>query len=247
MARPFNYTDQQLRDAIEASVSWRGALRHLGLRATSAAAIRSVRARADRIGIGYEHFDRQRGWGEDEFRVALARAASWDDVVAELGQGTLLGDAPSLRAHAARLGIDVSHLDGMPEPFGPNRELVPDLANLSRSGPLLAAAWFTLCGKEVSWPLEPARYDLAVRGDEGFRRVQVKTTTVRVGNSWKVYLSTTGRRRRTYGLDEIDDFFVVDGDLDFYVLPIEKVGGLQAVHLGAYSGYRVPRLVRAFL
>lgn len=105
----------------------------------------------------------------------------------------------------------------------------------------MAASWFTLCGMEVSWPLEPARYDLVTGDERGLRRVQVKTTTVRVGDSWKVYLSTTQGARRTYALSEIDDFFVIDGDLSFYLIPIEVVGGLQAIHLRAYSDYQLSR------
>ena len=118
----------------------------------------------------------------------------------------------------------------------------PDVARLDRAGSLLAAAWFTLCGDDVSWPLEPARYDLLVTTTTGTRRIQVKTTTVRAGDTWKVYLSTTGRGRRTYDPDEIDDFFVIDGDLTQYLIPATAVGGLQAIHLGAYERFRVPAL-----
>lgn len=106
---------------------------------------------------------------------------------------------------------------------------------------MLAAAYFTLCGSDVSWPLEPARYDLLVVDGHGVRRVQVKTTTVGVGGSWKVYLSTTSGDRRTYTPDEIDYFFIVDGDFYCYLVPIEVVGGLHAIHLSSYQCYRLPR------
>ena len=43
------YSDSDLVDAVRASHSWRGVLRALGLSATSAAAMRSVRAHADRL------------------------------------------------------------------------------------------------------------------------------------------------------------------------------------------------------
>lgn len=95
-----------------------------------------------------------------------------------------------------------------------------------------------MCGHDVSWPLEPCRYDLLVSTDAGIRRVQVKTTTARTGaSSWKVYLSTSHHGRRTYDPDEIDDFFVIDGDLKYYLIPIAVVGGLHAVHLGRYEQY----------
>ena len=67
----------------------------------------------------------------------------------------------------------------------------------------------------------------------------MKTTRTRAGNGWKVYLSTTRGERKPYAPDEIDDFFVVDGDLSFYLIPLAAVGGLHAIHLSAYEAYRV--------
>lgn len=116
------------------------------------------------------------------------------------------------------------------------------LSQISKAGPMIAAAWFTLCGLEVSWPLEPSRYDLLVDTDAGIQRVQVKTTTTRSGSSWKVYLSTSRGGRTTYGPAEIDEFFVIDGDLAYYRIPFSAVGGLQAIHLGKYESYRQKRI-----
>ncbi|WP_415032846.1 group I intron-associated PD-(D/E)XK endonuclease [Gordonia sp. (in: high G+C Gram-positive bacteria)] len=121
----------------------------------------------------------------------------------------------------------------------PPRRFEPCLAHLSRGGSLLAAAWYTLCGAEVAWPLEPSRYDLVVHFGGDTRRVQVKTTTVRAGDSWKAYLSVTRRQRRLYEPSEVDDFFVVDGALNYYVIPIAVVRGKHAIHLSAYTRYRV--------
>jgi hypothetical protein len=113
--------------------------------------------------------------------------------------------------------------------------------DVTRAGPMLAAAWFTLAGWDVSWPLEPSRFDLVVSSHAGTRRIQVKTTTARAARTWKVYLSTSGKGRRTYGPDEIDDFFVIDGDLDFYLIPAVVVAGVQAVHLsGLLSVWLTP-------
>ena len=113
---------------------------------------------------------------------------------------------------------------------------------------MIAAAWFTLCGHEVSWPLEPSRYDLLVCSpDGGFRRVQVKTTSTRVGSTWQVFLSTARRERKTYDPDEVDDFFIIDGNLTFYLIPIAAVGGLHAIHLRAYEQYRVAPMAAAMV
>ncbi|WP_079575130.1 group I intron-associated PD-(D/E)XK endonuclease [Krasilnikoviella flava] len=238
MARERSYTDEQLDVAISSSYSWREALRALGLLATSAGAMRSVRARADRLGISYSHFRGQRRWTDEQLRDAVAGSGSWQELARRLGVDGSSSIA-ALKGHAARLALDTGHLSPQVQPPADRSEVAPDIKRLGRAGPLLAAAWFTLCGQDVSWPLEPSRYDLLVGGEGGIRRVQVKTTTVRASESWKVYLSTTGKARRTYDLAEIDDFFVIDGDLTYYLIPIAAVGGLHALHLSAYARYRL--------
>ncbi|KQY98695.1 hypothetical protein B5M43_007550 [Microbacterium sp. MEC084] len=150
------------------------------------------------------------------------------------------GAVSVLKGHALRLHIDIGHLAEPPE--GRRRVRTPDTAHLRKAGPLLAAAWFTLCGEDVSWPLEPCRYDLLVSGADGIRRIQVKTTTVRAGDSWKAYLSTTRGQRRPYDPDEIDEFFVIDPDMTYYLIPVASVGGLHAIHLSAYQEHRLPHL-----
>lgn len=239
MARTRTYTDDQLAEAIVVSTSWRGVLRALGLVGTSSAALRSVRARADQLGYDYGHFVGQRRW-DSELRAAVASASTWLEVTDALGL-----DSPSavatVKGHAARLGLDVHHLrrHSSPQPEGAPS---PDVAHLDRAGSLLAAGWFALCGMSVSWPLEPARYDLVVGAGTELRRVQVKTTTVRTGGSWKVYLSTSRQGRRVYDADEIDDFFVIDGGLSYFLIPLAAVGGLHAIHLSAYERFRVAAL-----
>ena len=117
-------------------------------------------------------------------------------------------------------------------------DLAPDPTRLRHAGALLAAAWYTMCGQDVSWPLEPARYDLSVHRAGVFRRVQVKTTVARAGESWKAYISTSRRGRTTYSADEIDEFFIIDGDLGMYIIPVDDVVGLHALHLRRYERYK---------
>ncbi len=193
----------------------------------------------------YTHFRGQRTWTEEQLESAVASASSWQEVADKLG---LTGGSSqtTVRGHAARLGIETSHLDprtqGVIEAStGP----APDLANLSRAGSLLSAGWFTLAGYNVSWPLEPCRYDLLVEKGGSTSRIQVKTATVRTGTSWTVWLSTTGPKRTTYDVDEIDAFFVIDGSLDYYLIPVERVGGLHALQLSAYSAFKMPTLGRS--
>jgi hypothetical protein len=50
------WTDAQLAHAVETSTSWRGVLRALGLKATSAYEIRIVRRHAERLKLDASHF-----------------------------------------------------------------------------------------------------------------------------------------------------------------------------------------------
>jgi hypothetical protein len=234
-----SYQDEDLEAVVAASRSWRGVLRELGLSATSASAIRSVRHHADRLGLDHSHFTGLRRWTDEQLSEAISGSASWSQVAQALG---LMGGSSesALKGHAARLGIDVDHLRQEPLTRGTNStEMLPDLRNLPRAASMLAAAWFTLCGHDVSWPLEPCRYDLLVRFDEKFERIQVKTTRVRSGATWDVWLSNTRKGRITYDPDEIDYFFVVDGELGYYLIPVAAVGGLHAIRLSGYSEYKV--------
>lgn len=235
-----SYSDDQLINALANSSSWRGVLRELGLAATSSGAMRSVRSHANALGADYKHFKGQRRWSDDALRAAIEAARTWSQAVDLLGlRGASAVSA--VKGHAARLGLDCKHLTEQLTASG-SGEARPDIAHLDRAGSLLAAAWFTLCGQNVSWPLEPSRYDLLVCSDEGVRRVQVKTTTVRVGETWKVFLSTSHRGRKTYDPDEIDDFFIIDGELTCYLIPVAVVGGLHAIHLGRYAKYRLAQV-----
>lgn len=243
MSRQRSYTDEDLSRAIAASRSWRGVLRTLGLKATSASAMRSARAHADRLGLDYSHFTGQRRWTDADLAEAVGSALSWTDVATRLG---LTGGSShiTLKGHALRLGIPTEHLGGgsRARPVsGSTPPLHASLAHLPRAGSLLAASWFTLCGHEVSWPVEPAVYDLVVRMDGGFQRVQVKTTSVRAGDAWVVRLTRSGKWPNPYDPDEIDFFFVIDGDLTYYLIPIGLVGGLSGIHLTVYSDFRLDR------
>jgi PD-(D/E)XK endonuclease len=201
--------------------------------------MRSVRRQADRLAIDYGHFTGQRRWTDESLAAAIDASSTWADVVARLG----LADPSSqtaLKGHAVRLGIEIDHLRTGTARRSQAQPMNPQTAYLSRAGSLLAASWFTLCGHEVSWPLEPCRYDLLVQMNNGIRRIQVKTTTVRQRDSWTVWLSSTrSGTRLTYDLDDIDDFFVIDGDFSYYLIPVHRVGGLHAIALAAYADCRV--------
>lgn len=176
MARSSRYSDAELATAIAKASSWRGVLRKLGLLDSSSGAIRHARARADDLALDYAHFSGQRGWTEAGLRAAVRASHSWDEVYKKLGlEGAV--SASTLPGHAARLRIDSRHFAARKE-AGDVSKLWPNLSRLDRAGPMIAAAWFTLCGWDVSWPLEPSRFDLLVTRGAATRRIQVKTTTV---------------------------------------------------------------------
>lgn len=205
--------------------------------------MRSVRLHADRLGLDYGHFRGQRRWSDEQLAAAVVSARSWAEVAESLG---LAGGSSTttIRGHALRLGLDADHLAPLSNPRAPAPEMRPDRDNLPRAGTLMAAAWFEFCGHAVSWPLEPCRYDLLVWRGAKAERIQVKTTTVRTGSSWTVWLSKSGKKERsTYSPDEIDYFFVIDGDLSYYLIPVAAVGGLMAIQLSAYQPYRLPHVV----
>lgn len=237
MARPSRYSDAELATAIAKASSWRGVLRNLGLLDSSSGAIRHARAKADDLALDYAHFSGQQGWTEAQLRAAVRASHPWDEVSKKLGLDGA-ASASTLPGHAARLRIDSRHFTERKEANDVSN-LRPDISRLDRAGPMFAAAWFTLCGWDVSWPLEPSRFDLLVtRGAEN-RRVQVKTTTVRVGETWKVYLSNSRGQRKTYDPSEIDDFFVITGDFACFLIPLQVVGGLHAIHVNSYGRFKV--------
>lgn len=210
------------------------------MRATSAGSKRSVQGHADRLGANYTHFRGSRSWTDAELAAAVVASSSWAEVARHLGiRG---GSSPlHLKGHAVRLGLDSSHFewrDEMPE----GERAIPIIENLRRAGGTIAASWYILSGYHVSWPLEPCRFDLLVSDGGSARRVQVKTTTRKDGSSWHVQISTSGRVKTPYDPDDIDDFFIIDGDFNFFLIPIEAVAGRQAIHLSAYNQYRLPQL-----
>lgn len=232
------YSDADLESAVAASRSWRGVLRALGLRATSASAQRSARLNAERLGLDFSHFTGQRRWSDSELAAAIDGSFTWREVQVRLG---LAPDSHNtgVRAHALRLGIDTAHLNAWSKPNpGFRLALVPSERHLARAGSMLAASFFTLAGHEVCWPLEPCRYDLALRADGRLERVQVKTTSQRLNGKWPVSIATSADKG-PYDPDDIDDFFIIDGELNYFLIPISVVAGRTGISLSAYQAFKV--------
>jgi hypothetical protein len=149
-----------------------------------------------------------------------------------------------VKAHAARLGLDLTRLDepGTAAPAQP--VFKPNVKHLREAGTAIAAMWFLLCGYNASIPMEPTLYDLLVSMPDGIKRVQVKTTTY-YNKGWVVQV---GRRPYSvanrgllvpYDPDLMDFFFILDGELTMYVIPSRVIAGRVAILLSNYSEFIV--------
>lgn len=240
------WTDAQLTNAVRIATSWRGVMRELGLNATSAGAIRIVRRHATRLGLDTSHFRGKRRWSDAQLRRAVSESQSWDEVLETLGLAVNGGGMRThVKSHAIRLGLDFAHLEAHAPALDTPRPLKPDLKHLRKAGASIAAAWFTLCGNTVLFPIEPTIYDLVVSMEGGFSRVQVKTTTHYSKNGW---LIGVGRRPYSvhkdaplvpYDPDVIDYFFMVDGELNLYLIPSRIIAGRVGILLRTYTKYIV--------
>lgn len=176
----------------------------------------------------------------------MLESCSWDEALITLGLSTNSGNARThIKSHAIRLGLDFSHFESGILIESVTSIPKPDLKHLREAGPSVAAAWFTLCGCSVLFPIEPATYDLVVSMPDGLKRVQVKTTTFNSANGWQV-----GVARRPYSVgniaprvpydpDVIDFFFIVDGDLMMYLIPSRVIAGRMGLLLRTYTDYIV--------
>ncbi|MCL2581072.1 MAG: group I intron-associated PD-(D/E)XK endonuclease, partial [Streptosporangiales bacterium] len=244
----YSWTDEQLIEAARTSEHWRGVMRTLGIQTNSAGVMTRIRRDVARLKVDVSHFKGSRTWSDAELIRAVTTSFTWDDVLSALGLATVQQSTRQhLVRHAARLGLEISHLES-PSPAAVTPTPVhPDLANLRSAAPSMAAAWFTLRGCPASFPAEPATFDLLASMQDGVKRVQVKTTT-----TWdkhrKSWLARIGRRPHSegnraplipYDPDEIDLFFIVDGDLTMYLIPVRDIAGKTSLLLRAYQGYIV--------
>jgi hypothetical protein len=259
MSKPSSFsvtwTDQQLADALRASTNWRSVMRALGYgeRSSSAGAIRIVRRRALQLDLDSSHFRGKRRWSDAQLKQVVAESRSWGEVLTALGLSTTNGSTqPHVKSHTIRLGLDTSHLSRVnhrgpqpPEVPSDLSEVPADLKFLRVAGPTVAAAWFALRGCAVSFPVEPAAYDLLVEASLRINAVQVKTTTHYFKDSWLVTVGhhpdTHARKGHllAYDPDVIDLFFIIDGNMTMYLIPSRALAGRVRVLLRTYKKYIV--------
>jgi hypothetical protein len=220
-------------------------MRELGLCVTSAGSIRIVKRRVALLGLDTSHFTGQRRWSDAQLRRALAHAYSWSELLTELGLShDSADDRTRVKAHSIRLGLDVARLDSVGKGTGTRPEFKPEIKHLREAGTAIAAMWFLLCGYNTSLPVEPAIYDLLVTMPGGIKRVQVKTTTFKQ-TGWTVQVGrrsySVGNRgaRVPYDPDQLDLFFILDGDLTMYLIPSRVIAGRVGILLHNYSEFIV--------
>jgi hypothetical protein len=220
-------------------------MRKLGLSATSAGAIRIIKRHVTRLGLDTSHFTGQRRWSDVQLRLAVANSQTWWELFTQLGRTSYnQDDRVRVKAHAVRLGLDLSRLDGQAAEASA-QPLKPDVKHLREAGTAIAAMWLLLCGCNASIPMEPAIYDLLVSMPSGIKRVQVKTTTYKSKDGWTVVVGrrpySVGNREPLvpYDPDLVDFFFVLDGDLTMYLIPSRVLAGRVMVLLRNYSKYIV--------
>lgn len=241
-----NWSDTDLTHAVAASRSWRGVMRELGLCVTSAGSLRVVKHRVAVMGLDTSHFTGQRTWSDAALKRAVAHAYSWEELLATIGIKARCGDERILvKAHALRLGLDLSNLTGQPKEADCQAPLKPALPNLRQAATSLAASWFALCGCAPTLPIEPTVYDLLVSTPDGIKRVQVKTTTYNGKSGWQVgvgrrpYSVGNKERQVPYDPELIDWFFIVDGHLTIYLIPSRIIAGRVNILLRSYRKYIV--------
>ncbi|MGP3915397.1 hypothetical protein [Nonomuraea sp. 10N515B] len=236
------WTDDELRAAIAGARSWRGVLRDMGRNDSSAGVVRGMKRRASELGLDTSHFTGARRWSDAQLRAAVMESTSWASALARLGCGDNAECRASVRGHAACLGLDISHLE--PAALPPAVALgEPDLVHLRNAAPTFAMAWFQMRGAHPSVPADPRPYDLIVEvGPGDFRGVQIKTC---ISESGEVTVAprVSGMRksgpRIPYDPVDVSMFFIVDRNLDVYLIPGIAIYGKTGISLAKYEAYRV--------
>lgn len=201
----------------------------------------------------------ERTYTDEELAAAVEVARTWRGVLCGLGfVATSAKAIRSVGSHAERIGADYSHFrvqrswtdeqlwQAIEEADGWSNvvarlNLEGSSAVVTLKGHAVGVAWFAMCGHEVSWRIEPARCDLLVWVASQAHRVRVKLMVARAGSGGARVSFNLGRQQRPYDPDEIDDFFIIDGELNFYLVLAAVVSGRHMMHLAAHELFLVPK------
>jgi hypothetical protein len=207
--------------------------------------MRRIKRDVARLGLDVSHFRGTRTWDDAQLTRAVAEATSWDDVFTSLGLRTPRKETRArIQGHAIRLGLQLGHLETQAVRSSVPSRWQPDLMRLRDAAAPLAAAWFSLRGFTVAFPVEQATYDLLVQSAEEIKQVQVKTTTARadtgeVNVGRRPYAAGNLGPRMPYDSKAIDYFFIVDGNYNMYLIPSQVIAGRVSLTLRTYKKYIV--------
>ncbi len=224
------WTDEQLRDAVASAHSWRGVMRALGITVTAAGSLKCARQRAAELGLDTSHFRGQRRWSDVQLRQAVQEASSWAEALERLGVTDHGEYRSTVKRHAARLGLDVSHLSPSSGDRPSTIEMfavAPDPAALGKAARTIAVTWFTLRGMSVASSAirRSQSDDLLVATSGGRQRVQVRSAIKRdVTCSWPVEAEHRERSDETVGAAPSegggpDLYFIVAQDGGLFLFP----------------------------
>lgn len=153
-----------------------------------------------------------------------------------------------VKGHAARLGLDCTHLKSPHLRSEPDEVFSEPVREemLRSAAPAVAMAFFALRGCAAALPVEPQEYDLLVTMAKGIQRVQVKTCARRSGKGrWEVgvgrrpYVLDKSAGKMPYDPESLDLFFILLGDGSIYLIPSSVLAGRVRIDAGTYSPYRV--------
>jgi hypothetical protein len=203
-----------------------------------------------RHAIDTSHFVGQRTWSDQALIEAAKTAETWPELLTAIGLSPASASCDSVRAAARRLGLDLGNITlgpkTGPEAIGIDLSAGPSLDRLRNAAPSVAASWFLLCGRPVSTPNESQSYDLVVDMPVGLKRVQVKSATSRdARGNWIAHIghrpdgSPKSADLVPYTVDEVDLFFIVDGNLLLYLIPGAAVAGKLSLWLKGYGEFIV--------
>jgi hypothetical protein len=139
-----SWSDAQLREAIEGSQSWRAVARALGLKDTSASAVRTIKRHTARLELDVSHFTGQRRWSDRQLREAVVASTCWAEVMTALGVADNGPDRVRVKGHATRPGLDWTHLKSPQQHSAPDEIFHEPVREemLRTAAPAVAMAWF---------------------------------------------------------------------------------------------------------
>lgn len=110
----------------------------------------------------------------------------------------------------------------------------------------IAIAYYSANGYTVSIPLNDTQdYDLIVDKNNILKKVQVKATSCKTRyNKYQVALKscggTKGKTYKTIIDTNIDEVFIVTGNMDIFILPIEEIKNRSTINLcRKYEKFRI--------